>query len=288
VGSHAVTWGCPGAMQGALRSVNHSEPTSNRSIAMAFILITAAEVIGLFGGMLVFLEAGRRLGQHQRAKHPESIPGIGAVDGAVFGLMGLLVAFTFSGAAARFDVRRHLIVEEANAIGTAYLRLDLLAPEARANLRQKFARYLDLRLETYSKMPDVEAALATNERALVVQGEIWSDAVTAARDLPQATMLLLPALNEMIDITTTRMAATRTHPPVIISAMLGTLALVCSLLAGYGMAGGKRRSWVHMLGFAGILAITIYVILDLEYPRLGLIQVSVADQALVELRQSFK
>jgi hypothetical protein len=77
-----------------------------------------------------------------------------------------------------------------------------------------------------------------------------------------------------------------THPPPIIFAMLGVLALMSSLLAGYAMAGGKTRSWIHIIGFALIMATTVYVILDLEFPRLGMIRIDAADRALIELRQS--
>ena len=246
----------------------------------------------LFAGMLLFLEVGRRIGIRRRANDPEGVSaGVGTIDGAVFGLLGLLLAFTFSGAAARFDTRRQLIVEETNDIGTAYLRLDLLPVGAQSALRENFRQYVDARLETYRKLPDMAAATAALTRATKLQGDIWHQAVTACRAedaAPSATMLLLPALNAMIDITTTRAMAAKTHPPEIVFMMLYGLALAGSLLAGYGMAGAKSRSWVHMLGFAATLAVSIYVILDLEFPRLGLIRVDSFDQALVELRESMK
>ena len=95
--------------------------------------------VGLFLGMLILLDVGRRIGAQRLAEDREGAEaGVGAVDGAVFALLGLLIAFTFSGAATRFDTRRQLIVEETNDIGTAYLRLDLLAPEAQPGLREKF------------------------------------------------------------------------------------------------------------------------------------------------------
>jgi len=99
-------------------------------------------------------------------------------------------------------------------------------------------------------------------------------------------MLLLPALNQMIDITTTRLMATRTHPPAIIFVMLAVLALLGAFLAGFAMAEAKGRSWVHMLAFATALATTVWVTIDLEYPRLGLIRVGAVDSVLVDLRQS--
>jgi hypothetical protein len=248
--------------------------------------------LGLFLGMLILLDIGRWIGVRRMARDPEGARvGVGAVEGAVFGLLGLLIAFTFSGAASRFDARRQLIVEETNNIGTAYLRLDLLPAAAQSALRENFRRYVDLRLEVYRKLPDVAAAKAELVNATKLQGDIWRQAVAACRadgSQPAAALLLLPALNAMIDITTTQAMATLMHPPTIIFALLFGLALASSLLAGYGMAGAKTRSWLHMIGFTAIMAVSIYVILDLEFPRLGLIRIDAFDQALVELRESMK
>jgi hypothetical protein len=260
---------------------------------MTHVLIAFSITLGLFLGMLLFLDIGRRIGARRRAQDPEGTgAGTGAVDGAVFALLGLLVAFTFSGAAARFDTRRALIVEEANAIGTAYLRLDVAPASAQPALRDLFRRYVDSRLETYRKfrkLSDLDAAKAELAQSAKLQADIWNQAVAAGRlegAPPAAAMLLLPALNQMIDITTTRTMAGQIHPPMVIFLMLFGLALASALLAGYGMAGGKSRDWLHMLAFAAVLALAIYVIIDIEYPRLGLIRVDAFDQVLVEVRAS--
>jgi hypothetical protein len=203
-------------------------------------------------------------------------------------LLGLMIAFTFSGASGRFDGRRKLVVEEANDIGTAWLRIDLLPTEAQAPLRELFRRYLDSRLDTYRKAKGAEMAMEEYGRSTKLQGEIWAMAVAACHDAPkpQAGMLLLPALNQMIDITTTRLMATRTHPPGIVFVLLVALALAGALLAGFAMAEGKGRSWVHILAFATVLATTVWITIDLEYPRLGLIRVDAADAVLADLRRS--
>lgn len=266
-------------------------PHGRKGIIPGMNLVSAAPAlaVALFLGMLVLLEVGRRIGHRRLERDPGSAgAGAGAVEGAIFGLLGLMIAFTFSGAASRFDARRQLVVEEANDIGTAWLRIDLLSSEAQPPLRALFRRYLDSRLDTYRKLPDVGAAMAEYERSTKLQGEIWAQAVAACRNAPspQATTLLLPALNQMIDITTTRLMATRTHPPAIIFGMLGALALAGSLLAGFAMAGARRRSWVHMLAFAAILAATVWITVDLEYPRLGLIRVDAVDAVLADLRRS--
>jgi hypothetical protein len=257
---------------------------------MSVTLAAALTGLGLFGGSLLLLEIGRSVGIRRLAKDGEGArAGMGAVEGAVFGLLGLLIAFTFTGAAARFDGRRQLVTEEANDIGTAWLRLDLLPSGAQPALRESFRRYLDARLEVYQRLPDLDAAMAALARASALQREIWAQAIAACRESPPpASMLLLPALNQMFDITTTRTMASKIHPPLIIFAMLVVLTLVGALFAGYGMAAGKTLSWVHSLGFAFVMAAGVYIILDLEYPRMGLIRVHTADQVLVELRQSMQ
>lgn len=256
---------------------------------MYIVLFVVLAAGGLFTGMLALQEAGRRLGARRLQADPEGArAGLGAVEGAVFGVMGLLIAFTFSGAASRFETRRQLIVDEANAIGTAYLRVDLLPADAQPKIRDLFRAYVDSRIEIYRKLPDVSAAQQALARSNALQGGIWKACLEAASGAPQATMLLLPALNQMFDITTTRTVALQTHPPAIIYAMLGLVALACSLLAGYAMAGTKQRSLVHGLGFALILTLTVYVILDIEYPRVGLVRIEAMDRLLADVREGMK
>lgn len=243
----------------------------------------------LFFGMLILLETGRRFGVKRRPKESEGERGsLGTVEGAVFALFGLLMAFTFSGAASRFNEKRMLIAEEANTIETAYLRLELV-PEAKPELQELFRLYVDSRLETYRRMPNMTAARLEMANSKRIQEEIWTRAVAATRISevhPAANWLLLPALNNMIDITTTRTMALQQHPPRIIYALLFGLGLICSLLAGYRMSSGQHRSWLHILGFTVITVTVVYVMLDAEYPRAGLIRIEVADQALVEVRAS--
>lgn len=186
----------------------------------------------------------------------------GTIEAAIFTLFGLLIAFTFSGAASRFDDHRHLIAEETNVIGTAYLRLDIVDADARAELQALFRRYTDSRLEYYRRLPDVEAAQHEWNNSMALQNTIWKQAVAACRTqtVSSACVVLLPALNAMIDITTTRKMAMMMHPPKII--------------------------FVLLFVFATMTVIAVYVIADIEYPRFGVIRVDAADQILIELRES--
>jgi hypothetical protein len=141
-------------------------------------------------------------------------------------------------------------------------------------MRENFRQYLDSRLATYRKIPDLEAVRQELEQTARLQNEIWKRAVAAQEAGGQrVTMALLPALNQMFDIVTTRTWAVKTHPPTIVFAMLAIFACAAALLAGHGMSVSKVRSWIHIVGFAAILSGTVFVIIDLEFPRVGLIRV---------------
>jgi hypothetical protein len=261
-----------------------SYPVAFAGVAVPFIAI------------LALLEVGRRIGARDYAKHPVNADkGFGALGSAIFGLMGLLLGFTFSGAGTRFDARRHLIADETNAIETAYLRLDLLPTGEQPKLRNSFREYLDSRLAFYKSFPDDPAgARAAQDRTTSLQSQIWSEAVEATfqagsqANSNAVTSLVIQAINEMTDITTTRTAVLQIHPPMPIYAMLIALVLVCSLLAGYETASRTARSWVHVLGFSAILAVAVLLILDYEYPRTGLMRIDPADQMLVDLRNKVR
>lgn len=242
--------------------------------------------------MLFMLEVGRHLGIRRHAKDPdEEKSSLGSVETAVFALFGLMIAFTFSGAASRFNEKRMLIADEANCIETAYLRLQLVPEEPRRELQDLFRAYADSRIAYYRKLPDLKAAGLEMARYKELQDEIWIKAVSAT-GLPEAhkssSRLLLAEINAMIDITTTRGMMLQIHPPLIIYVLLFGLALLCSLLAGYRMASIRRRSWLHILAFVFITSAITYVVLDVEYPRAGLIRLETADQVLVDARQAMR
>jgi hypothetical protein len=247
--------------------------------------------VGLFVVMMLSVEVGRRVGRQRYATDKDSFAdGLGAAEGAIFALLGLLIAFTFSGAASRFEERRHLITQEANDIGTAWLRIDLLPPADQPAMRDLFRRYTDLRIAAYERVRDEASTVAKSAAAQRLQGEIWQLAVAGVRKpeaSPGAAQVLLPSLNAMFDIVTTRNTATRNHPPLAIYLLLGVLCAVGSMLFGYSIGPSRNPNWMHRLAFAGIMALAIYVILDLEFPRRGLIRIDGEDQVLVDLRQSF-
>jgi hypothetical protein len=184
-----------------------------------------------------------------------------------------------------------LVAEETSAIRTAYLRVDLATRDHQPAIRELFRQYLDSRLETYRRLPDIKAAAVEMARSKQLQNRIWASAIASAR-VPGApssiTFLLLPALNLMFDIAETRTMALHAHPPAIIYLLLFALALLCSVLAGFRMANRPQRDWLHILAFVTFTTFVINTMLDVEYPRVGLIRLADADQELVDLRESMR
>ena len=234
----------------------------------------------LLPAVILLLELGRRLRRRRTGGEGSS-----AIEGAIFGLFGLLLAFTFSGAVSRYDNHRLLLTEEVNDIGTAYLRLDLLPPQMQPELRQLFRDYTNSRLGLFDAVGD-----EITPETLRLQGTIWQRATTAASSpgaSPDAVKLLLPAINDMIDITSTRQNAFNMHPPPVVYWLLFAFSGGSALMAGYSMKPGGR-DWLYSIALAVAVTLTVYTILDVEYPRRGLIRLDDHDRMLISLRESMK
>jgi ABC-type glycerol-3-phosphate transport system permease component len=268
----------------------HSQSPGTRRKRAGHMMETIVALC-LLAMMLVSMDIGYRIGHTRKSSDAQtSIEVIGTVDAAIFGLLGLILAFTFSGAADRLVVRRAQIVQEANAIGTAYLRIDVLSQSEQPAIRELFRAYLEKRIEVFDKFTDRAASNVALEKAEQLQRNIWSRSVASCRadPKPDACLLMLPALNEMIDITTTRNMATRTHAPSVILILLILLSLAAAMLSGYAMSRQPKRSIMHMLLFSLVVSASVYVVLDLEYPRAGVINLRSMDQALYQLRETMK
>lgn len=257
---------------------------------LLFTFLAIGIAIALFLAMLLFIELGRRLGVRQiESSGSAARTGVGVVDSAVYSLLALLIGFSFSGAAGRFDQRRQIVADEANTAGTAWQRVDLLPTELQGGVRTAFREYMDVLVAWYTEIGNAET-IHEPPALTKAMNKLWSQSVTATLQPngERARMLLLPALNEMFGMVEKERMARRMHPPALIWAMLGITALAAALFAGYGIATGPRRNWIYIIGVAASVSIATYVIIELEYPRLGLSRVTAIDRALVELRQSME
>src|SRR5262245_49703622 len=241
--------------------------------------------------MLLFLELGWRFGVGQMAKHGDAArAGVGKADAPVYALFGLLLGFTFAGAASRFDHRRQLASQQVTAISTGWSRINMLPPEKQQPVRASFQAYVDALIGMYRGEPSRAEAFREPGEVTRTRNELWDRSVTAclSPDGEKARMLLLPSLNEMFAVAETERLARRIHSPALIFVMLAISALASAVFVGYAVASGARRNWMYMIGSAATVAVAMYVIIELEYPRLGLLRADSIDGALVELRTTMR
>ncbi|HEX3342128.1 MAG TPA: hypothetical protein VHT68_23495, partial [Pseudolabrys sp.] len=264
---------------------------------MTFVLFAVLIAAAFFVSSLILLNYGRRLGLRYLQKDAGNMAGLATVEGAVFALIGLLLAFTISGALQRFDERRQLVIQEANAASTAYDRLALFEGDAARDLQTKLKDYVQVRINLY-RMPHDFALWRRSElfpteqqgKIIDLKSKIWDAAVAAypQSSFRPACAQALPALTSLFEVARLRVGASEKHPPQIVYIMLFGLGLGGSLLAGFGMAAARARSWIHMLVFAATLTVALYAVTDMEYPRLGLIRIENFDHFLVDARQQMQ
>lgn len=254
-------------------------------LKLQFALLMIGIALAMFFALMLFLEIGRRLEIYQTAKRgDEARAGIGVVDGAIYGLLALMLGFSFSGAAARFDHRRDLILDVVNVAGTAWERIEILPAELQPPIRSAFRSYVDGLIAWYSGASGNRHFIEEPPDVTRAQNTLWSSAVAACAKPPGdvARILLLPSLNEFFGAVEKERMARRSHPPILVWVMLALTAFSAAIFAGYALP--RRRNWLYILGLAASIAIAMYVTFELEYPRLGFVRVDATDQTLMELR----
>lgn len=254
---------------------------SNLKDSIVFCLI-------LFFCILLAFHIARSLGKRRMMKEGNTDQASDLMVGAIFGLMGLLIAFSFSGAYTRYEDRRSLIVEESNAIGTAYLRVDLLPLESQAELRNQFKEYAKSRADFYSQLKEPAEAIHSLRASEKLQKEIWQAAVNSSSGSAynSARMLIIPSINEMIDIVSVRSVAIQNHPPKLIFYTLAFFAILCSWMSGDSTKSSTKPFIFYSITFATTIAGMLYVILDIEFPSEGLINLNNVNNVLIQLIKS--
>lgn len=243
----------------------------------------------LFVLIFLFYLLGYRVRKGVIRRNPEqSMAELGAINGTLLGLLGLLLAFTFGMASSRFDTRRQLVIEEANDIGTVILRTDFFPDSTRRLLRGTLKEYVEARIAFYQAGMNINQAVRYYLKADSISKVTWSIVTKYAEqdNVTTRTSELVPALNAMIDITTTRRAAGESTIPDSIMYFLFSLCLCSAFLLGYD--NKLKIDWIVVGGFAIMLSVTVLTILDLDRPRGGLINMNATNQKIVELRQMFE
>jgi hypothetical protein len=241
-------------------------------ILVGFILVGASEW-------------GLRTGFRLHAKRDEARKSqIGGVQGAVLGLLGLLLGFTFAMSVARYDSRRDLVLQEANVIGTTWLRAGLLPGDHPTRVRELLRRYLEIRLK-YREVSDDPARLAEGVRdSAEIQKAIWAHAEAVAREAPGPIVVsFINALNDLIDTDAERQDAGRNHIPETVWVLVALVAAFGCFTSAYGSGAQGARSHFTSLFLPLLITTVIGLIFDIDHSLQGVI--SVSQRPMLELKE---
>ena len=246
-------------------------------------------LLASIGGFFLATEAGFLLGRRgQSSTNDHSSSQIYTIQGAVLGLLALLLGFTFSMAMSRYDMRKQMVLDESNAIGTTFLRAQLLPEPARKEVSNLLRRYVEVRLEFYAAGNDQKRLREMRGKTERLQNQLWAYGVAMGEKDARAvtTGLFLQSLNETIDLHAKRLTAMENHVPEITLVLLFFVALMATGLIGYGCGLAGLRNFFVTIISSILIAAVIMVIIDLDRPSRGLIRVS--QQRMIDLRDSLK
>jgi hypothetical protein len=245
---------------------------------LLFRLPSGALWLALMAAAIMSIELGHWLGQrHRRTLSDASLDQLGTFQGGMFGTLGLLLGFTLSIGVSHFDQRRALVVEEANAIGTVYLRTSFLPDEEREEGRRVLKEYVRLRLDAFEHRREFTGAREQMffASSADLQRRLWLTAErTTQKDSRPLINLFVSAVNELIDLDTSRHSALEAHIPYFVIFIVFSFAEATLMTVGYvsGARSGQRLSVWYLLSL--LLCSILLLIVDLDRPRLGLIPVN--------------
>lgn len=260
-------------------------------IQLSFIDFISPWVIGLilFFVLILAFVAGFRTRKRKVKKDPTlEHEDLGSISSTLLGLLALILAFTFSMANSRFDTRRELAIQEANAIGTVFLRTEFFPDSVQKELKSNLKMYVEERIAFYYAGMDLDILIGHMKNSDVLGKKIWDQVTAYSKVDPNLvrTSEIVSSLNEMIDLTTSRRAAGEANIPGSIQWFLIILSIFSTFLLGY-----ERKThfdWIIVMVFSLMLSLTVFSIFDLDRPRSGLVTLDEANSKILELRQLFE
>ena len=254
---------------------------------MIWILLEGVALLAAIALFMLALEVGFRLGARQQAKSDEpDKTHVNALHGAVLGLLALLLGFTFAMAVSRYENRKTLMVDQANAIGTAALRGSVLPPPHAARTQVLFRDYIQTRFLYNASVRGSQGIADAEARASQIENELWAIAGKLLTEDPrsQPASLFMQALNDMFDIREKRRFALDDRVPGAVMFMLFAVSIVAMGLVAYASGLNGRRHILSNFIFAFLIALVLIIIFDIDSPRVGFVKAS--QDSLIRLDQS--
>jgi hypothetical protein len=226
--------------------------------------------LGLIAGVVAAHEIGFWLGSLTRSADEPFDRQVALVRTSTAALVAFLIGFAFSGAASRFIDRVDIIVKEANALGTAYLRADTIAEPQRGELKAALKEYTADRVTLLSR--EGPGQIEPLAKVSGLHERMWRSAIKATQDNAPLMALVLPPINEVIDLHSTHLAMARRHLPMpIMMVLLGAAAIGVGII-GFGNGRVGRRYFVLDSVYGAVLAVALWMTIDLDYPGIGIIR----------------
>lgn len=244
----------------------------------------------IFSLIILFIWFGYAFNKIRTTRYPEVLKQTpGAIEGSVVGIMSLLLGFTFSFVVSRYEVRRQLIVDEMVDVNTAIFRCDLFPDSTRKLLRQDFREYLETRKDYFEKGGDETKVLEALKKSKEISHRIWQRVVFDS-DNPQVRLRsqqMIPALSSLLNSIIVRDESRKTGVPPPILWTLLILVLITAFFLG-GNLFGKKKFKILVIGYSLILALTLNLIIELNTPRTGLINLTSTQQKMNDLIELVK
>ncbi len=257
------------------------------SVELLYQANEALVILCLFATLLAVAEIGFRQGRAASASYGEAGKSqVSTLQGATLGLLALLLAFSFAMAEARFEARRTLVVDEANSISSVYLESQMLPAPERDEIANLLRTYVDARIEFFAAGLDPATLKDADDKARADQRELWAKALAVEQRNPSPVPsgLFITALTNAFDVYEKREAARQNHVPEVVLWLLFFVTVGSMEFVGYVCGIEKHRSLSRSIVIALLLSLVILVIIDLDRPRRGLIEVS--QQSMLRLRDT--
>lgn len=242
-------------------------------------------VVVLFAAMIVFNEVGYRTGRFVQSRTDDEVKSLtGSIQASILGLLALLLGFTFSMSMQRYDNRSMALIDEANALGTAVLRIELLPEEFRPETRALFKEYIQLRADVGQvDLTKTQERKAYSLQISALQDKLWALAIAAtdADPRPVTTGAFVKSLNDVIDSQGKRNALLQMQVPEVVLLLLFVVFISSGGIMGYSAGLSGKRMFMPIVLVSLLIILIVFIIIDLDRPKRGLIQVN--QNALLEL-----
>ena len=231
----------------------------------------------LFFAIVIFNEFGFRTGRFVQSRTDDEIKTLtGSIQASILGLLALLLGFTFSMSMQRYDNRSMALIDEANTIGTAVLRIQLLPESYRTEASQLFQEYINLRVAIGKiNLTKTEERNNYNQQISSIQNKLWTLAISATNDDPRAvtTGAFVKSLNDVIDSQGKRNALLQMHVPEVVLILLFIVFISSGGIMGYSAGLSGKRMIAPIILVSLLITLIVFIIIDLDRPKRGLIQV---------------